>query len=245
MGALHYPELPTTWRGDLVHRRTLDGPVAVVGDIHGESELLRELLQVVGERHLVVAGDLCDRGPDTAGVIDLLVDREAIGVVGNHDLWLMAWAAGEGFDRFALSPAMGGHTTLQSYGVHPDDVDVRCPVPAAHRDWLLGLHLTLELTVGQQTWWVIHGGIPQDLPKELAATSEVPWLAENRPAELLWRANEPEWMPAVDHPLVTGHRRRREPLDTGTTIAIDTAAGMPGGRLTALLLPERRFLTVG
>jgi hypothetical protein len=48
----------------------------------------------------------------------------------------------------------------------------------------------------------------------------------------------------VDRPIVMGHRQVREPLDTGEVIAIDTGAGEPDGRLTALLLPERRFLTL-
>ena len=44
-----------------------------------------------------------------------------------------------------------------------------------------------------------------------------------------------------------GHAPRDEPLDTGDVIAIDTGAGTRdgGGRLTALLLPERKFVTVG
>jgi hypothetical protein len=41
--------------------------------------------------------------------MDLVVSRNASGVLGNHDLWLATWAAGEGFDDAALG--MGGYAT--------------------------------------------------------------------------------------------------------------------------------------
>lgn len=135
---LEYPGLPKAWRGEHVRTVSFDGPVAVIGDVHGQSELLRALLARLGNMPVIVVGDLCDRGPDTRGVIDQLIVRGAIGVFGNHDLWLAAWAAGEGFDSLALG--IGGATTLASYGVTVADAPNRGDaVPEAHRRWLLEL----------------------------------------------------------------------------------------------------------
>ena len=105
------------FRTGLLLELKLDGPVAVVGDIHGCADALDALLDKLGEMPVIVLGDLGDRGPGTRAVIDLLARRGAAGVRGNHDDWLIAWARGEGFDSFALHPVMGGRATLDSYGI--------------------------------------------------------------------------------------------------------------------------------
>ena len=247
MGLLNYPGLPGSWRGEHVHVARIEGPTAVLGDIHGRLDLLVRLLPLLGRRRLLVVGDVGDRGPDTRGVLDLLAERRALGVMGNHDLWLAAWAAGEGFDRLALSPHMGGIATLASYGLRPDQAEGGAGVvPAAHRDWLLRLHVAIELEVDGQRYWLTHGGVPNDLDLgPVALDRVVPLLAVTRAADLMWRANDPLCMVPLDRPIIMGHRRVDAPLDTGDVIAIDTGAADPhDGRLTALLLPERKFLTV-
>jgi hypothetical protein len=55
---------------------TFHGPVAVIGDIHGRLDLLEKLLLRLPKNILIlVTGDICDRGPDSRGVIDLLIAR--------------------------------------------------------------------------------------------------------------------------------------------------------------------------
>jgi hypothetical protein len=79
--------------------RLFDGPLDVVGDVHGEFLALRQLLRHLGyrdngehpgHRRLVFVGDLCDRGPDSPAVIALvreLIERQlAQCVLGNHEL---------------------------------------------------------------------------------------------------------------------------------------------------------------
>jgi hypothetical protein len=80
-------------------RPLLDGPLDIVGDVHGEIEALRTLMRQLGYdsngvhregRRLVFVGDLTDRGPDSPAVVALvrtLVDGgQAQCVLGNHDL---------------------------------------------------------------------------------------------------------------------------------------------------------------
>ena len=74
----------------------------IIGDVHGCREELEELLGRLGweldaggrwrqrqGRRLIFVGDLCDRGPDSVGVLELacdLVERgQALLVRGNHD----------------------------------------------------------------------------------------------------------------------------------------------------------------
>ena len=79
-------------------RELFDGPIDVVGDVHGEIEALRALLGRLGYdgtgrhpdgRRLVFVGDLADRGPDSPGVVRLvrrLIDNgRAQAVMGNHE----------------------------------------------------------------------------------------------------------------------------------------------------------------
>ena len=133
----------------------------MIGDIHGRADLLERLLAQLGDMPIIVVGDVCDRGPNTRGVVDLLISRGAIGVFGNHDIWFAAWAAGEGFDTLALG--IGGTATLASYGVAVADAPSQGDsVPADHRDWLLALSVAIDQTVGTTRWWVVHAGIPSD-----------------------------------------------------------------------------------
>jgi hypothetical protein len=61
-----------------------------VGDVHGRLSALRALLEKIdfdhrhGD-HLVFAGDIVTKGPDSAGVLKLAMDVGASGVRGNHD----------------------------------------------------------------------------------------------------------------------------------------------------------------
>lgn len=90
-----------------------EGPLDVVGDVHGELDALLQLMQHLGYdadgghrdgRHLVFVGDLCDRGPDSPGVISLvkrLVDGgRARAILGNHEINLLRGDRKDGNDWF-------------------------------------------------------------------------------------------------------------------------------------------------
>lgn len=74
-----------------------DGPLAIIGDVHGELDALEALLAHIEDhaptRGLVFVGDLIDRGPNSPGVlrrVRALVDAgRAQLVLGNHELNLL------------------------------------------------------------------------------------------------------------------------------------------------------------
>lgn len=89
--------------------RLAEGPLDVIGDIHGEWGALRQLLNHLGYdqygehpsgRTLVFIGDLCDRGPDSPEVFSfvrrLVSSGAAQCVIGNHELNLLRRSAKEG-----------------------------------------------------------------------------------------------------------------------------------------------------
>ena len=76
-----------------------EGPLDIVGDVHGEVEVLESLLSYLGYdaqgdsadgRRLVFLGDLIDRGPDSPAVVDkvmsLVGNGKAQCLMGNHEL---------------------------------------------------------------------------------------------------------------------------------------------------------------
>jgi hypothetical protein len=92
------------------------GPLDIIGDVHGEFDALRALIGHLGYdefglhpdgRRAVFVGDLCDRGPDSPAVIDLVMGWVQSGraqcVLGNHELNVLLDAPKHGngwfFDR--------------------------------------------------------------------------------------------------------------------------------------------------
>ncbi|KAH7037349.1 uncharacterized protein B0I36DRAFT_359062 [Microdochium trichocladiopsis] len=71
--------------------------VIIIGDVHGELEILEDLLRKVGytpraqggRDHVILAGDIINKGPDTPGVLDLAIREGFSGVRGNHDDYLL------------------------------------------------------------------------------------------------------------------------------------------------------------
>ena len=209
-----------------------------IGDIHGCVRTLRALLLRVAPRpddHLVFLGDYVDRGPDSRGVIDRLLELEASPqpctfLRGNHE---------EGFLDFlkrGRSPDWlwyGGTQTLDSYR----DAQGKVVVPPEHESFLA--RTTLYFDAPEHLF--VHAGLQPHL--SVAANLQRP-----DPAVMLYgrshlRATHLAW----EKPVVFGHTPRAHPLIGPQMIAIDTGCVYPHrqglGRLTAVRLPEGRLYT--
>lgn len=72
----------------------------VVGDIHGNFELLNSLLKKIDFNkrldRIFSVGDLIDRGPDSIAVIDMLLEPWFYAVRGNHEQMLIDCISGYG-----------------------------------------------------------------------------------------------------------------------------------------------------
>jgi len=79
-----------------------------IGDIHGEDKKLEDLLKQVTpfldsnpNCHIVFCGDLCNRGPNSARVFELLIDlknkypEQSFFIMGNHEEMLITTIQGE------------------------------------------------------------------------------------------------------------------------------------------------------
>lgn len=63
--------------------------LVIVGDVHGQKSALDHLLAKIhfdkAQDHLILTGDLINKGPDSAGVVDLAIELGAHAVRGNHE----------------------------------------------------------------------------------------------------------------------------------------------------------------
>ncbi|KAJ5368568.1 Metallo-dependent phosphatase [Penicillium cataractarum] len=83
--------------------------LVIVGDVHGMRKSLENLLEKIGfdkakGDHLILAGDITNKGPDSSSVVDLAIKLGASAVRGNHDNAVLDAAAeivaNGGIDRF-------------------------------------------------------------------------------------------------------------------------------------------------
>ena len=215
-----------------------------IGDIHGEIEKLKRLYEFIAEdaaRHtaptmLVHLGDMVDRGPDSRGVIELIMAMEAAtscaSIMGNHEeLMLTAYRRPDtaGLYHWANS---GGDETIASYRAANGDVDDwRDAIDAAHLSWLRALPLQLH----DQTRNIlfVHAGID---PRRYPNCSDEVKLWTRSPSFFnpnLW----PDRPELAGLTVIHGHTPTDnfEPDAQRNRINIDTGACY-GGPLTAVVL---------
>jgi bis(5'-nucleosyl)-tetraphosphatase (symmetrical) len=184
----------------------------LVGDIQGCCDAFERLLAEIdfspSRDHLVVVGDLVNRGPDSLGTLKRLrgLCNAATCLLGNHDLHLLAVAHGVRKQR--------KDDTL-------DDI-----LGSKKRDEWLDWVRQRRMALMHQGWLVVHAGVvPQwDVPTTLALAGEVEGLLRgpNLPALLHeMYGNEPaQW-----HDALQGSERWRFIINTLTRIRFCTPEG--------------------
>ena len=226
----------------------VQGALYAVGDLHGRLDLLEELVDRIlrdaldpdlpaeGPPVLAFVGDLIDRGPDSAGVLEFLSairqwpDFECVFIMGNHEEMLLKFldnpVQGRRWIRF------GGYETLLSYGLNRlgdlDDDDNLVALAGQLRS-VMGEHLRIfeELVASYQfdNVLVTHAGADPSMPAAAQPPKVLAWGCD---AFLKTRRTDGLWV-------VHGHHIVDEPSIQGGRIAIDTGA-YTTGRLTALRL---------
>jgi serine/threonine protein phosphatase 1 len=207
----------------------------VIGDIHGCSQALAELLALVEDRSesFVFLGDYIDRGPDSKGVIDLILafrkrHPQTIVLMGNHEMMLLDYLQGHD-ENFFLNA--GGAETLVSYGLSPDATPeiVQAQLPPEHLTFLNNLPILWE----DQHGIYVHAGLEPGVHLSRQVAACCLWIRDDFIRSLH----------RFEKPVIFGHTVFKKPLVQRNKIGIDTGA-VYGGRLTALLLPQKEFVSV-
>ena len=219
-----------------------------VGDIHGRLDLLQAMLGLIEadarnsahskRRTLVFLGDYVDRGPDSRGVVDLLLGNlprefDAHFLKGNHEAIMLDFLDDPSFLGQWL--ANGADATFRSYGMDLEELIRKgatpdawrraflASLPEAHRDFFE----TLELAVAFGDYLFVHAGVRPGVPLEAQDPHDLVWI----------RAPFLQSNADFGKIVVHGHTPGREPVIRGNRIGIDTGAVFTD-RLTALKLED-------
>lgn len=235
----------------LLKREPTRGPIALegrrvyaIGDVHGCNDLLGGLIDGIlanreeGERQplLIFLGDYVDRGPDSSGVIERLIQVRAEFpnsrfLAGNHEEAMLRFL--KDFEGGLVWSTYGGKATMRSYGVEPpaDDNDIEgwreahalfcAAVPEGHRRFLWGLEDQIELG----DYYFVHAGVRPDRALSDQATRDLRWIREPFLSDTR----------RLEKIIVHGHTPGREPHIDDRRIGVDTWA-YNTGVLTAVEL---------
>ena len=222
----------------------------VIGDIHGRLDLFDAMIAEIeaddvaradSETHVVLLGDLVDRGPDSAGVVARTrawqAQRSVRVLAGNHEeMFLDAFEKPEVLRHFLKH---GGRETILSYGLSKkqfntmslDELFELLPrlIPQEERNYIAAF----EDMIVAGDYLFVHAGIDPAVP-----------LAEQRRRDLLWiRDRFLNHEGPLDKVVVHGHTIFDRVMDCGNRIGIDTGA-FRSGVLTALVLEtdQRRVI---
>lgn len=228
--------------------------VYAIGDIHGRLDLLQKLEAMIerdaagidaSRRLIVCLGDFVDRGDDSFGVIEHLLQAapgafERICLIGNHESYFLRF-----FDDRTVAGAWlanGGRATLSSYGVPPPSgfgidgnseemqAELRTRVPASHLAFLQSLALSHR----EGDYFFVHAGVRPGVLIDRQDPDDLMWIREE------FLADQRDFGAVVVH----GHSIRPAPENLANRIGVDTGA-YTTGRLSCVVLrgSERRFLS--
>ena len=237
-------------------RRDDPGPFDVVGDVHGCRAELEALLVELGYtlvrdeharpvdavhpqgRRALFLGDLVDRGPDSPGVLRLVMGMVAAGhalaVPGNHENKLVR--------------ALRGRNVRVSHGLETTLAQLQGETPEFRRqveDFCYGLVSHYVLDDGKLV--VAHAGLKESLQgrasarvRDFALYGETTGETDEfgLPVRYPW-ADEYRGRATV----LYGHTPVPTPEWVNGTLCLDTGCVF-GGRLTALRYPERTLVSV-
>ncbi len=145
----------------------------VVGDVHGCNKtldkLLFEKLKIGFDDIIYFVGDLIDRGPDSKGVIDRIIDLKVDGyniqsVMGNHEYMLMRSFKSE--KKYKAWQKNGAKSTLRSFNIsHINELDDK------YVDFFLSMPLALVL----DEYIIVHAGLNCEVENPLNDKDSILW----------------------------------------------------------------------
>ena len=223
-----------------------------IGDVHGRLDLLEDLLERIeadnaargpSKTYLVLLGDLIDRGPDSAGVVEHFVSNppswaRPVYLQGNHEEFLLDVLTGRE-ETVGHWLTYGGYQCAASYGVSQGSTlnstsaeivaRLKEAVPPSHVEFLRNMADSFRFG----DYLFVHAGIRPGVP-----------LAEQSQRDLRW-IREGFLDSGEDHGVVVvhGHTIVDKVEQLANRIALDTGA-YRSGVLTAIGIEgrERWFL---
>jgi serine/threonine protein phosphatase 1 len=210
-----------------------------VGDIHGCAKtfrvLVRDELRLTSSDHLIVLGDMIDRGPDSKGVIDEIIALKERGIrvqvlQGNHEeMMINASQSNESNDYWIRN---GGQETLDSFGVkHVSEI------PSIYLDFIRHTEIYVETA----EYIFVHAGLNFNKSDPFSDYDSMKWIRkmEVDPTKIGNRTIVHGHVPAP-LPLLLKLRKFNINLDAGCVYK-----EIPGmGNLLAYDVSNKKFFSV-
>lgn len=212
----------------------------IIGDIHGQAEMLERLLANIHSRHkwkspdkhgkIVYLGDYIDRGVESLRVIDLAIKGidgfSNIFLKGNHEQLLMEAMQSDDRNVWNNWMSAGGEITLKSLGYDLfqskfDPVLLKELLGEERVEWLYKLELTHQF----DDIICVHAGFLPEVPILEQVEKDMLWIRKR------FLQSNYDFGLGVIH----GHTPDDAPVTKLNRICLDTGAGM-GGELTALVV---------
>ena len=158
----------------------------VIPDVHGHLATLKSMVEdriaLTKDDSLYFLGDYIDRGPDSKGVIDYIINLQESGydvnyIRGNHeDYCIRAWEDDQ--KRFLFRSPIekdwrknGGNRTLESFGAkRPRDIS------KFYIDWMKGAKYFIEL----EDYILVHAGMNFKIDNPFEDTRSMMWIRDFR-----------------------------------------------------------------
>ena len=206
-----------------------------IGDIHGCRAELEDLLSKIspaGDDRIIFLGDLVNRGPDSAEVLELVRGlKNRIALLGNHEWRLRSLRRGDGKAKIKA-----GDRALAER-LHPQDWELIDQMP------------TTFFSPELETVFV-HGGFLPDTPWQTQPAEVVTRIqvidADGNPRKRSECPTGVFWADIWQHStpfVIYGHTPRPSVYARPNSLCIDTGC-VYGGHLTAYILPEGRLVQV-
>lgn len=142
----------------------------IIGDVHGHYDGLMILLEAIAPElndQVYFLGDLIDRGPHSAEVVDFVQQSHYHCLLGNHEQMLLdilnKRASSQLRQAWLYS---GGLETLNSYKT--------ASIPQHHIDWLQSLPKYLDLG----DIWLVHAGVDPRIPLAEQSVEQFCWIRQ-------------------------------------------------------------------
>jgi serine/threonine protein phosphatase 1 len=141
----------------------------VIGDIHGclksFQALVRDKIKLHQEDTLFLVGDYIDRGPDSRGVLDYIMELQKESymirpIMGNHEYMLLLSLEDE--EEFEHWQKNGSKQTLMSFGIPEEkvgDIESIYDIPEVYIDYLSGLKYFEET----EDFYFVHAGLAKGI----------------------------------------------------------------------------------
>lgn len=148
----------------MTHRRI------IIGDVHGHYDTLRTLLDAIAPvkgEPIYFLGDLVDRGPDSAKVVEFVRQNKYRCLLGNHEQMLLDVLGGRKIstEMFQAWLGSGGSATLFSY---------KHKIPQEDIDWMRKLPNYLDLG----DVWLVHAGVDPIIPLNEQTDEQFCWVRD-------------------------------------------------------------------